>query len=81
MLCVDRYLLYNWPMTSAVVGISVNMFFLTIVGLLSWSHFFMSSKERTEPFKIKIKRPTGKSLSQSMEETQEMSESKNGTGM
>lgn len=33
-----RYLLYNWPLTSAVVGISTNFFFVSLVALLSWNH-------------------------------------------
>ncbi|KAH6926596.1 hypothetical protein HPB50_019904 [Hyalomma asiaticum] len=33
-----RYLLYNWPLMSAVVGISTNFFFVSLVALLSWNH-------------------------------------------
>lgn len=33
-----RYLLYNWPLLSAVVGISTNFFFVSLVALLSWNH-------------------------------------------
>lgn len=33
-----RYLLYNWPLTSAIVGISTNFFFVSLVALLSWNH-------------------------------------------
>ncbi|CAN8000362.1 unnamed protein product, partial [Ixodes hexagonus] len=32
-----RYLLYNWPLSSALVGISTNFFFVALVALLSWN--------------------------------------------
>ena len=31
-----RYLLFHWPLLSSFIGVSVNMFFLCIVAMLSW---------------------------------------------
>ncbi|XP_049784629.1 seipin isoform X1 [Schistocerca serialis cubense] len=31
-----RYLMYNWPVLSAIIGISSNMFFIMIICVLSW---------------------------------------------
>ncbi|CAH2061936.1 unnamed protein product, partial [Iphiclides podalirius] len=33
-----RYLMYYWPRTSAVVGISSNLFFVSLIFVLSWYH-------------------------------------------
>ncbi|XP_037500564.1 seipin isoform X2 [Rhipicephalus sanguineus] len=41
-----RYLLYNWPLTSAVVGISTNFFFVSLVALLSWNHLTPTAKPK-----------------------------------
>lgn len=34
-----RFLMFHWPILSAFVGISSNLFFFTIILGLSWSHF------------------------------------------
>ncbi|XP_039440988.1 seipin [Culex pipiens pallens] len=34
-----RYLMFNWPILSAVIGIATNLFFILIVCLLSWYHW------------------------------------------
>lgn len=34
-----RYVMYNWPLLSAVVGILTNLFFIIIISLLSWYHW------------------------------------------
>lgn len=41
-----RYLLYNWPLTSAIVGISTNFFFVSLVALLSWNHLTPTAKPK-----------------------------------
>lgn len=44
-----RYLLYNWPLTSAVVGIATNFFFVTLVALLSWNHLAPAKPKPPRP--------------------------------
>ncbi|CAD6991689.1 unnamed protein product [Ceratitis capitata] len=34
-----RYIMYNWPIISAVVAISTNLFFILVIFLLSWYHW------------------------------------------
>uniref|UniRef100_A0A182QB60 Seipin n=1 Tax=Anopheles farauti TaxID=69004 RepID=A0A182QB60_9DIPT len=34
-----RYLMFNWPVLSAVIGITTNLFFILIVCILSWYHW------------------------------------------
>ncbi|XP_017483445.1 PREDICTED: seipin isoform X1 [Rhagoletis zephyria] len=34
-----RYIMYNWPILSAVVAISTNLFFILVIFLLSWYHW------------------------------------------
>uniref|UniRef100_U5EVA8 Seipin n=1 Tax=Corethrella appendiculata TaxID=1370023 RepID=U5EVA8_9DIPT len=34
-----RYFMFNWPVLSAVVGISTNLFFILIICMLSWYHW------------------------------------------
>uniref|UniRef100_A0A182RYB7 Seipin n=1 Tax=Anopheles funestus TaxID=62324 RepID=A0A182RYB7_ANOFN len=34
-----RYLMFNWPVLSAVIGITSNLFFILIVCVLSWYHW------------------------------------------
>ncbi|CAG9113700.1 unnamed protein product [Plutella xylostella] len=33
-----RYVMYNWPRVSAAVGISTNLFFVSLIFILSWYH-------------------------------------------
>uniref|UniRef100_T1JFM5 Seipin n=1 Tax=Strigamia maritima TaxID=126957 RepID=T1JFM5_STRMM len=42
-----RYLMFHWPISSAFIGIGTNLFFLTIIGLLSW-YRYMSTSENTQ---------------------------------
>jgi hypothetical protein len=35
-----RHFMFHWPLPSAVVGIVINMFFLTIIAFLSWYKYF-----------------------------------------
>ncbi|KAL5007916.1 hypothetical protein ScPMuIL_013497 [Solemya velum] len=39
-----RYVLFYWPMLSAMLGVSLNVLFLSFLGLLSWYHFFLDRK-------------------------------------
>ncbi|XP_055608525.1 seipin [Uranotaenia lowii] len=34
-----RYLMFNWPVVSAIIGITTNLFFILIVCMLSWYHW------------------------------------------
>ncbi|EDX01352.2 uncharacterized protein Dyak_GE16266, partial [Drosophila yakuba] len=34
-----RYIMFNWPVLSAIVAISTNLFFILVVFLLSWYHW------------------------------------------
>lgn len=34
-----RYLMFNWPIISAVIGILTNLFFILIICVLSWYHW------------------------------------------
>ncbi|CAG7720619.1 unnamed protein product, partial [Allacma fusca] len=43
-----RYVMFHWPFVSAVVGITTNLFFLSIIAFLSWFKFF-SPKQVTYP--------------------------------
>ncbi|CAG9790054.1 unnamed protein product [Diatraea saccharalis] len=33
-----RYFMFNWPKLSALIGISTNLFFVTLIFILSWYH-------------------------------------------
>ncbi|KAG0410088.1 hypothetical protein HPB47_012800 [Ixodes persulcatus] len=41
-----RYLLYNWPLCSALIGISTNFFFVALVALLSWQRLAPAKPRR-----------------------------------
>ncbi|KAH8240545.1 hypothetical protein KR038_008197 [Drosophila bunnanda] len=34
-----RYIMFNWPVLSAIVAISTNLFFILVIFLLSWYHW------------------------------------------
>lgn len=34
-----RYIMFHWPIVSASIGISTNLFFILIVSILSWYHW------------------------------------------
>ncbi|XP_075146457.1 lipid droplet biogenesis associated protein seipin [Haematobia irritans] len=38
-----RYIMHNWPLMSALVAISTNLFFILVVFLLSWYHWSNAS--------------------------------------
>jgi len=39
-----RHFMFHWPFVSAVVGILINLFFLTIIAFLSWYKYFTPSQ-------------------------------------
>jgi seipin len=42
-----RHLMFNWPILSASVGISSNLFFLGVICALSWFHLTRSKEDET----------------------------------
>ncbi|KAF4518690.1 hypothetical protein B566_EDAN002726 [Ephemera danica] len=46
-----RYLMFNWPVMSALVGISSNLFFLGVICALSWCHLTRTPDEDDDFFK------------------------------
>lgn len=54
-----RYFLYYWPLTSAIIGISINFFLLSLVAMLSWIQFFYTKS--AEPKIEVVKISSGKS--------------------
>ncbi|XP_076314174.1 lipid droplet biogenesis associated protein seipin isoform X2 [Tachypleus tridentatus] len=43
-----RYFMFYWPVFSAFVGISTNIFFLILIAFLSWYRFILWSKQTIE---------------------------------
>lgn len=39
-----RYLMFHWPVLSAIVGISSNLFFIVLVCLLSWLRLYQMNE-------------------------------------
>ena len=39
-----RYFMFHWPLISAVIGISLNLFFTTIISLISWYQLIHSDE-------------------------------------
>ncbi|GAB6031507.1 hypothetical protein CHUAL_009279 [Chamberlinius hualienensis] len=37
-----RYMMFHWPVVSAIIGIGTNLFFLSIVAALSWYRYFVT---------------------------------------
>ena len=35
-----RYFMFHWPIVSAAMGITTNLFFLSVIAFLSWFKFF-----------------------------------------
>ncbi len=44
-LNLSRYLMFQYPLTSAVFGSSLNMILLSVLVLLSWYRFFFNQDE------------------------------------
>ncbi|KAK2575398.1 hypothetical protein KPH14_008314 [Odynerus spinipes] len=45
-----RYLMFHWPILSAIVGIGTNLFFLALICTLSYLHFAMEEEIAEENF-------------------------------
>lgn len=45
-----RYLMFHWPILSAVVGISTNLFFIVFICILSYLHFAAEDENPDEIF-------------------------------
>lgn len=43
-----RYFMFHWPILSAAVGITSNLFFIVLVCLLSWWHLYRPNTEDQE---------------------------------
>ncbi|XP_017780243.1 PREDICTED: seipin isoform X2 [Nicrophorus vespilloides] len=41
-----RYFMFNWPVLSAIIGITSNLFFIAIVGIISWYQLIHSEEYR-----------------------------------
>jgi len=41
-----RYFMFNWPLLSAALGISSNIFFIAIIGIISWYQLIHSEEYR-----------------------------------
>lgn len=55
-----RYIMFHWPVLSAFLGVSTNLFFILIICLLSWYHWadktwIDEAKEKIKDFKGTIK--------------------------
>jgi len=45
-----RYLMFHWPILSAIVGIGTNLFFITLLCTLSYLHFGTEEENTDENF-------------------------------
>jgi seipin len=45
-----RYLMFHWPLLSAIVGISTNLFFIVLICILSYLHFTSEEENFDENF-------------------------------
>lgn len=45
-----RYLMFHWPILSAIIGIGTNLFFLALISILSYLHFAMEEEDKEENF-------------------------------
>ena len=45
-----RYLMFHWPILSALVGIGTNLFFIALVCTLSYLHFAVEEENLDEDF-------------------------------
>ncbi|XP_012232082.1 seipin [Linepithema humile] len=45
-----RYIMFNWPILSTIVGIGTNLFFITLVCTLSYLHFAIEEENTDESF-------------------------------
>ncbi|XP_016986519.1 seipin [Drosophila rhopaloa] len=47
-----RYIMFNWPVLSAIVAISTNLFFILVIFLLSWYHWSDASWLQSKYYRI-----------------------------
>ena len=45
-----RYLMFHWPILSAIVGIGTNLFFIVFICILSYLHFASEEENQDESF-------------------------------
>lgn len=39
-----RYLMFNWPLLSAILGVSSNLFVIAFISSLSWYHLYVQNE-------------------------------------
>ncbi|XP_014603643.1 PREDICTED: seipin [Polistes canadensis] len=49
-----RYLMYHWPILSAIIGIGTNLFFLALISILSHLHFAMEEEDEEDDYIYEI---------------------------
>lgn len=59
-----RYLMFHWPVLSAVIGIGTNLFFLSIVALLSWYRYLVSHESHEVVVRVGFDDSRTKSIEQ-----------------
>lgn len=60
-----RYLMFHWPILSAITGIGTNLFFITLICVLSYLHFSTEEDNTDDSFTYEEKRePTEKETSE-----------------
>ncbi|XP_073829852.1 lipid droplet biogenesis associated protein seipin [Musca autumnalis] len=62
-----RYIMHNWPVMSAIVAISTNLFFILVIFLLSWYHWSNATwihnlQKKYELFTQKVQEKAGRAL-------------------
>uniref|UniRef100_K7G2S3 Seipin n=1 Tax=Pelodiscus sinensis TaxID=13735 RepID=K7G2S3_PELSI len=63
-----RYLLYNFPVTSAILGVASNFTFLSVIVLFSYLQWIWGSVWPREPLLVQVNTRDGASLQQRREE-------------
>ncbi|XP_034633074.1 seipin isoform X2 [Trachemys scripta elegans] len=63
-----RYLLYNFPVTSAILGVASNFTFLSVIVLFSYLQWIWGSVWPREPLSVQVNTRDGASLQQRREE-------------
>ncbi|XP_037761065.1 seipin isoform X2 [Chelonia mydas] len=63
-----RYLLYNFPVTSAILGVASNFTFLSVIVLFSYLQWIWGSVWPREPLSVQVNMQDGASLQQRQEE-------------
>ncbi|XP_038267333.1 seipin isoform X3 [Dermochelys coriacea] len=63
-----RYLLYNFPVTSAILGVASNFTFLSVIVLFSYLQWIWGSVWPREPLSVQVNMQDGATLQQRQEE-------------